>query len=252
MSNVDNIGQAPIIPQGTQATVYGTPNFTPEQRGQANTVPTTDEVGKTAQANPDNAPEGSTFAELAAKKGFKSADDLAKSYAELESRQTKQSMELSELMKARQEGQVSQNQAQQIVSQVMDENPDMSQDEAVKIVQKMIDKAVSPIREELAIQKTFKNPEDMQYAAEVASLVRENPTIPWNVALDAIKFRKSGERLKEEGRKEAYSNIQQKQSGQSDSIQSGQKRQVDIAQIVSDKSIPFSEVQKIMRETFRQ
>lgn len=208
-----------------------------------NTTPNNDvnQVGENQQPITNEASNESTFAELAAKKGFKSADDLAKSYLELEKSHTRQSMDYTDLLKAKQDG------IGQMVDTVQDANPGMEQDEAVKIVQRMIDKAISPLREQLAIKDTFKSDEDRKYAPKVAELVKKNPNIPWDVALDTVKFREG--QAQPQKRVNDTSNLK-KSASQPDGNSAGMKKGVDIANIVNDKSIPFAEVQRIMKEKF--
>jgi len=252
MPDVENTGDAPVIPAGTEKNLYGLNQF-PQETGKApNSVPTNEEAqGETAPANPENAPQGTTFEELAAKKGFKSADDLAKSYAELEKSHTKQSMDISELMKARQQ-EPSQAAQAQMVQKVQDDNPDMSQDEAIQIVEKLISKQVSPLKEELEILRTFKSEEEQRLAPQAAQIVKENPGISWKLALEIAQSRTSSERLKEQGTQEAYQSIQKKQAVQADSVQTGIKKEVNLEDLVNNKDIPFSEVQKIMKQRFNQ
>lgn len=262
MPNIDNTGNAPVIPAGTEPNVFGTNKFS-QDNGQANAVPTQGkkQVIQTSQTNSQNASQDTaeaetTFEGLATKKGFKSVDDLAKSYTELETKLgKKESIDQAELLQAKIQAQqdFEGKTQKQMTQQLQEVNPDMPQDEAVKIVQGMIDKAISPLKEKLAIQDTFKNPEDMKFASDVAKIVRNNPNVPWDVALDAVKQRQmSKETIKAEGRNEAYQTIQQKQSGQSDIVQTGTKNQPNLEQIINDKNMPFSEIQKIMKERFSQ
>lgn len=241
---MDNIGTVPVIPSGTEPTVFGTPSFV--RTGQTVNMPNSDKpVAQTQQTNTQEAAGGETartYEELAAKKGFKSPEDLARSYMELEKAKTLQSMDMAELLRVKLDAQESQPGTQ-----------DMSHDEAIRIVESIVEKRVRPLQETLEIQKAFKNPEDMQYASEVAGLVKSNPTIPWSIALEAIKYRHAPERLKEEGKNEAYQTIQSKQPFmQSDEASLARKREVDVMGIVNDRSIPFREVQKILKEKYSQ
>ena len=243
----DNTGNAPIIPAGTEPTVHGTASF----MGQAQPVPNAQPVVETPQATPQEAPQavGTTFEELAAKKGFKSADDLARSYTELEKKQTNESMSQSDLLAVK-------NQAQsptEMVKTIQESNPDMGQDEAVRIVQGMIDKSVAPIKEQLAIKDTFKSDQDMTLAPQVAELVRQNPNIPWDVALDAVKQRSSSnEVFVEQGKQEAQQLQQTKQAVQTDSGHQAMKPTGQLNQMVGDKSIPLSEIAAMIREQAAQ
>lgn len=253
----DNSIGAPLVPAGTESTVFGDTVY-PQKKGQASNEPNEgeQEAGENQQTNStmvvtSGEEQTITFEELAAKKGFKSPDDLAKSYAELERKRTKESMDHADLLRVKEEASRLPEPTKQVVDNLRTNDPDLSQDEAVKIVERMIEKRLAPLREKMEIKEAFKNPDDMKFASEVAKLVRNNPQIPWDIALDAVKHRlQSVAGLKESGRKEAYATIQQKQLAQSPSIHAGPRKEVDVDRIIQDKSVPFSEVQKIMRERF--
>jgi hypothetical protein len=260
---MDNAGGAPMIPSGTQPTVFGQKSFVPgtgplAPAGVGQAIPQApgmeQPVGQAPQVNPVQAPvvqgeeQGTTFQDIMAKKGFKSPDELAKAYQNLESFATKQSMDLADLVQAK----LGADPSQVTPVQPNGQN-NYAPEEAIGIVQSMIQQAIAPMREKLEVQEAFKDPSDFQFASQVAEMVKQNPSIPWKVALDAVKFRQGGERLKEEGRKEAYGTIQQKQSVQqtADAF-TGIKPEVDVQKIISDPNVPFSEVQRIMKERFAQ
>ena len=235
MDNQTTENVVPTTPSDGQVEQTTTPGVDKNQAGENQQPITQEALNQQTQR--------STFDELAAKKGFKSADDLAKSYMELEKSHTKQSMDYNDLLEAKQ----SASGMDRAVETVQNANPGMEQDEAVKIVQRMIDKSISPIKEQLAIKDTFKTDEDRKYVSQVAELVKKNPTIPWDVALDTVKYR--------EGLRNTQNSVQDtanvKQSAsQPDSSSVGMKKGVNIEDVVRDKSIPFSEVQKIMKERF--
>lgn len=249
---MDNDKTAPVIPAGTEPNMYGsTMAFQAKDEGQAEVTSPNNPEGEAKPELPQPAtetPARSSFEELATKKGFKSPDDMANAYSNLEKDNTQKSMDLSDLQKAKEEG----------IPEATPVYDEINQDEAVKIVQTMIDKQVSPIKEKLAIAETFKNKDDMVYAPQVAELVKKNPGIPWDVALDAVKARsipQATQQATEKAQEETYATIQQKQAAQTDNVRVGSKETYDTSQlndIIADKNIPFSEVQKIMKEKYSQ
>lgn len=244
---------APVIPLGTESMHNAVYNPANANSGQAASLPDTgkpeSEVQPELQSSPSNAPVGTTFEELAAKKGFKSADDLAAAYANLESQNKRVEMGLSELAKLR-----SESTQQPTEEPTVDMNNVQSQEDALKVVEKIVRKHTRPLEDQLALQNLFmKNPDAQQYAGDMARVVKENPGISWEVAYKAAKFDRVGSQAKEEGRKEAYQTIQKKQEvavGAGKPTASRDNRPLD--ELIKDKGIPFTEVQRIMRERFSQ
>lgn len=247
----ENNGDAPIIPAGTQRNLYGsTMAFAPT--GEQTPAPTAQtREGETTPTAQTDAPKGTTFAELAAKKGFRDADALAAAYANLETSHTAKSMELSELVKVRQEGARATPQAQERAQQAL-EDKGYTPDEAITIVKKLIQEEVAPVKEQLAIRETFRNPDDMQHAPAVAELVRKNPTIPWDAALKLVKYDILAAKASEgEALKKSHTDNLRTQT-QAGSPNNRMSREVNLDSIVRDKNIPFKEVQKMVREHFSQ
>lgn len=247
----DGSGSNVVIPAGTEKNLFGgTQAFNVEQPAAA---PDANKGGETTQANNNatGSQTGTTFAELAAKKGFKSADDLAKSYAELEAHATKKSMELSELVTARTEGLRATEHANQGNGNSSGK-ADYTPDEALAIVGKLIDERVAPIREQLAIRETFKNQEDMQFAPAVAELVKKNPQIPWDVALKAVKFDTVAATAAQASARKVQETNELKDRAQAGSSNTRIAPEKNLAGMITDKNVPFKEVQKAMREAFSQ
>ena len=250
---------APIIPSGTNPTVFGGQSFQ-NGLGQAAASPDNGQVagGEAPQAGANNAPNSSpgiTFAELAAKKGFKSPDDMAKAYAESESQKTRVEMSLSEMIKIRNDGQdeSSFGNIQQPAAQPQTVEVNTPED-AMRIVEKVVKRFTRPLEDKLALQElSYKNPDFSQYANEMAKIVKENPGVAWDVAYRAAKFNDLDKKSREAGRQEAYQGQQQKQA-----VMAGGQRvtaprpQRPIEELIKDKSVPFSEVQRIMKERFSQ
>lgn len=243
----ENDGKTPIVPAGTGKDMFGKtqPLYAPNTFGQGSAAPHAND-GQTAQPNQQQAPPGATFADLAAKKGWASPDDMAKSYANLESSHTKKSMELSDLMDAR----LGNQSAPQSQSGTQQSEKSYTPDEALAIVDRLIDSRVAPLREQLAIRETFKTEEDMQYAPQVAELVKKNPTIPWDVALKAVKYDTAASKLQEVNAQNQSHEAAQKEKAQAASGGNRSQSASNVQAIMSDKSIPWKEKDRIMREHF--
>lgn len=239
---MDNDNNAPVIPAGTENNMYGdTMAFQPKETEKA-VSPQIETVTQPV----NEASTGTTFQELAAKKGFKSEDDLARAYAELERSHTKKSMELSELAEIK----LSKPHVQEKVQQL--ENEGYTQDEAINIVRKLIQDEVAPLREQLAIKETFKNEEDMVYAPQVAEVIRKNPSIPWDVALKSVKYDAVQNKLNTEQATRKSQEMNLKERAQATSTGTSPRQDSNLGTLVNDKTIPFREVQKMMKEKFSQ
>lgn len=252
---------APVIPSGTERTVFGTTSFpAPVQNpvGQAATPPDGNQVQPApaqdpVQPNPANAgqvqPAPITFAELARQKGFNTPDDLAKSYAELESHTSRVSMGLSELISIRQQSQPQETPA-------FDPSKVETTEDAMKIISGIVAKQTQPLQDKLELQDLFFNhPDTRTLAPKMAEIVKDNPGIKWSIAYQAAKsdaLESAHNTAREQGRQEAYQNIQQKQNVAAQPARPAVTNTRPIQEIIADRSIPFSEVQRIMRERFTQ
>jgi len=250
MDNKPN--SAPVIPSGTEPTVFGTASY-PAGVGQAGNLPSAvkseSEVPKELQPSQTEAPKGTTYDELAAKKGFKSQDDLALAYANLERQFTQDRQEgLAELLKSRGEDQQPVVPPQEVTPQEV-----VTESDALRVVEQVVRKFTRPLENQLALQQLmYKNPDVEQFAGQMASIVKSNPGISWEVAYKAAKFDALGATSREEGKKEAYQTIQQKQAVTTSPAKPVARDTRPIDELIKDKSIPFSEVQKIMKERFSQ
>ena len=261
---MDNVTQntAPIIPAGTEKSVYGTASFVgnrpfagsspvPGAEGQAGVMPNSGKSESaeyvTQQSGDSSALQGTTFDELAAKKGFKSADDLAAAYSNLESQNKRVEMSLSELVDSRTKSQPAEDVSVEELQNAQ------SQEQALKIVEKVVKKFTKPLEDKLALQDLFaKNTDAQQYAGEMAKLVKENPGISWDVAYKAAKFDRLGTQAREEGKRQAYQEINRKQILTTESPRSAIKENKPLLDLIKDKNIPFHEVQRLMKTRFSQ
>lgn len=253
----DNNTTAPIVPAGTGKNLFGSTMAFPNpaaNTGEQTTTPEANKEGETTQPVQSNAPQGITFAELAAKKGFKDPDALASAYANLETSHTKKSMELSDLVAVRssagKDGTATPAAAAQAQQHL--EREGYSPEEAVAIVRRMIQEEVAPVKETLAIRETFKNQDDMQYAPAVAELVRKNPTIPWDVALKAVKHDDLVAKVTTEAAQKTSRTETLRVQANAGSPDNRMSREINLDSIVKDKNVPFKEVQKMMKEHFSQ
>ena len=247
---MDNEKQAPVIPAGTEPTVFGTPTFPGGAPGQAEQPPATNQEGaqQVAQQDSGKAPgEGTTFTELAAKKGFKTPDDLAKAYANLESQNTRVEMGLSELMSIR--GQSQPGEAEDLAG--VDQEI-QTQEQALKVVEKVVRRFTRPLEDKIALQELFfKHPDATQYAAEIGKAIKDNPGITWESAYKVAKFDASQDTAREQGRQEAYQTIDKKQAAAVQPTRPAEQGP-NLRDLIVDRNTPWSEVQRIMKERFAQ
>ena len=243
---------APIIPAGTESMHNAVYNPLPQvNRGQAAVLPSTDKSSfderVAQQSSETDAPRGTTFDDLAAKKGFKSADDLAAAYQNLESQNKRVEMSLSELVDSRLQSPATDDVSPEELANAQ------SQEAALKIVEKVVRKFTRPLEDKLALQDLMaKNPDATQYASEMAKLVKNNPGIGWDVAYKAAKFDQLAVQARDEGRTEAYRGIQKKQAFTVEAPKAVVKDSKPLLDLIKDRSVPFSEVSRIMKERFRQ
>ena len=244
---MDNEPVAPVIPSGTEPTVFGTASF--QGNGQAITSPDKGQSKpESVQAIPSSdtsAPQGTTFEELASKKGFKSADDLAAAYANLESQNKRVEMGFAELAKIRE------NPTQ--LESIPDVSNVQTPEAAQRIVEGIVKKFTRPLEDKIALQDLFfKNPDAAQYAASMAKLVKDSPGMNWEHAYKVAKFDDVAKQATEKAKQEVYQAIQQKQAVATDPARASAKDTRPLAELIKDKSIPFVEIQRIMKERFSQ
>ena len=192
-----------------------------------------------AQTNP-----GKDFEELANKKGFKSPDDLAKAYSELEADNTRTKMDNSDLLKAREEGLSSKTD-----DKVPEITSDMTDDEAKAVLNKHIDEQLEsklrPIQEKQAINDVVnKYPDAPKYFGKMAEHVKNNPKESWESAYKNVKFDDLATEAKQEGRNEAVANQAAKSSAQVEASSVKQSKVDDLKAQLGDKNIPLSEIEK--------
>lgn len=255
---MDNSTNAPVIPAGTERTVFGTTTF-PANNGQAVVQPDANAPQNPATMNQPpavqpNAPQGITFEQLAVKKGFTSPDQLAEAYAQLESQNTRVSMGLSELAKVRE--------APAPVPTVQAELDDVvnvqTQEDAVKVVEKLIRKHTQPLEDRIQLQNLFMtHPEAKELAPRMAELIKENPGASWDLVYRAARSERleaDQQRQQEIGRQQAYQAMQTKQSVATEptKAQPAPRDGRGVEELIRDKTVPFAEVQRIMKERFSQ
>lgn len=253
MDTKDNPG-APVIPAGTQPTAFGGKSFnsngTPfsgnaplQNQGQGTPSPAASFSQNATQSQ--DAPEGTTFADLAAKKGFASPDDLAKAYANLETHNKRVEMTAADILK-----EISPVPAQAPVAPPQPVSPD---DAAINIVKSIVQSETRPLQQQIELQNLFmKNPDAVQYAPGLAKAVKENPGISWEGAYKIAKF----DSLEQSAQKN-----QQVQRQQTDQLRTQtlvgspsptERGGPDVRSIIKDRSVPFKEVDRIVRDYLTQ
>lgn len=156
--------------------------------------PTVQPDGATSEG--EEAPKGTTFQELAAKKGWNSPDDLAKAYRELESHSTKVSQKASDLEKeffSKQESSPSQTLPDDAALQELD-----------KFVNQRVSKEIQAIRAEFQDREARrelrevmdKNQDFGKYAKDIKEIKTQYPNMSFNDALLFAKAQK-GDLVKE-------------------------------------------------------
>lgn len=244
---------APVVPAGTEKSLNQIPKDTLPRPALENQMPSQQVPEQKQETIVSKAVEGTTtFDELAAKKGFNSPDDLAKAYSNLESQNKRVEVTLADAMKARLDSKAIETPK---VEETIEDLDDMDNKNAVKIIQGMIDKKVGVAQDVFDYQMhLLQNPQDKEIAAEAIKVVRENPGIKWETAFAAAKTTATGqtvEQAKEDGKNEAYSNIEKKQDAQS--IEGNQQRQItgdvsvkDVIDGVKTGKIRLSEARDII------
>ncbi|MCK4522397.1 MAG: hypothetical protein KAU20_07530 [Nanoarchaeota archaeon] len=211
---------APVVPTGVEPAMNQAPKDTLPRPAPLQPMPVQQVPEQPVQATPQpNAPVESviTFDELAAKKGFNSPDDLAKSYVNLESQNKRVEVTLADAINARITPPVEQIPTQP-VQPVPAENAGADENAALEIVDSRIASKLKK-HEDIMDYKMhlIQNPTDQQFAAEAVNVVKDNPGIKWGTAFEAAKARMGGivtQQTREDGKNEAYANIALKQNAQ--------------------------------------
>lgn len=255
---------APIIPAGTGKTVFGGASYTQQSAGQpaaspipamnnGQGVPAPQQAQGQQAPNQQSAPEGITFTELAAKKGWKSPDDMARSYSNLESHNKTVEMTASDILKMVQEGNVSPLPAPVAQPTVVPQQASREDEAAINIVRQIVQAETKPLHEQIALQNLFlKNPEAKDYASGIAKAVKENPGISWENALKLAKFDTIEQNARGQGRTEAYQTIQSKTAVIAGTGSPAPRTAPDLRSIVRDRSVPLKEVGRMLQEALSQ
>jgi hypothetical protein len=237
----DSAGQV-VVPTGTQKPLGAIPKDTlphpvpvqmPAQQGPAVTQETVQ-----SKAVSDTI----TFDELAVKKGFKTPDELAKAYANLETQNKRVEVTLADAIKARQE-------ADPFAEPLPKADEVNTSEDAVKIVNSMISRQTKSLEDKMEFQfHLLAHPEDKEIASQALSYVKENPGIKWEVAFKAARADTLASTEREKGRQEAYQSIQNKAGamGVNASQRAPEVGVSDIIKGIRQGQIPLSEARKII------
>lgn len=233
----------PVVPQGTEEPMSEAPKETMPRPAPAPQMP--DQAQETiSETVNQQAVQGTiTYEELAAKKGFGSVDDLAKAYSNLESQNKKVEVTLADAIRARQESTETVQDAVQAVQ-------DNDNDEALTIVNRLIDKKVGAVKDTFDYQMhLMQNPEDKAFTSQAIKYVRENPGIKWDVAFKAAKADSLPQLERERGKQEAYQSIGQKQAGQAMHGQTVREPAMDAEKLIEGiktGKVPLAAARKII------
>lgn len=174
----------------------------------APTAPT--EAPVIAQTETETKPsDESSFESLAAKKGFKTPDDLAKAYANLERQSTKTSMKAAELEKSffPQEARTDTPQAPvelKAEKDAIDELRNFGKREFVEPLKQEFDQRLKTELAKIELRQTIKeNPDFSKYADEVKELKTKHPSMSFSEAYTFAKAMKGD--LVQEATAKAYS-----------------------------------------------
>lgn len=209
--NVEGVSQFPDAPYEGQAEDAITTPADEAVEGDSDT-----------QAPDDTASEGTTFEQLAQKKGFKSADDMAKAYSNLETQNKKVEMDRADLLKAR-------------------------NGETPKSSTPNIEKEVRALKERVEINDLFqKHPDAKDYAKQMAEHIKEHPSATWEQAYRFVKFDDLEKTSRQEGRKEAYENIDQKSKARAEKSAPRQTSKKDLDAMIKDRSVSMADIEKLL------
>lgn len=197
-------------------------------------APAPEDAGQSSSDAPEGAKAGTTWEELAEKKGFKSPDDLARAYSELESHNKTVEMDRAELLKAR-EGKEEEPKS---------EAP--ADDKSNKVLAQVL-REQRELKEKLEIKELFDQHKDAsRYAKAMADHVKRHPNATWEQAYRYVKFDDLEAEAKKKGIEEAYTT--QKEKGRYAVARSGAKALPKNLQGVNimDRSIPLSDIEKML------
>jgi len=157
---------------------------------EAGTEITTEETSEEKQGT--EAPElGQAFAELAEKKGFKSAEDLAIAYREMESYSTRINQQMKDLS-SKVERALPKQQTEDPFS-----NLPAEQREALDLLGRIIDQKISPLREDLEVRKAGQEIQsvkerfpgiDNTQIEDALSIVERSPGLELEEALKIVTY----------------------------------------------------------------
>lgn len=201
---------------------------------QTDTVaPGTSEPTGSQETSDVPADAGNTEDKLFAGK-YKSPEELEQAYQELQRHNTKVEMERAELRRSQ-------------TPIAPDPNSQLLGDqEALGLLNRLIDERVRPIREKAELNDMFTRFKDFgDYATKVADEIRKAPNLSWEQAYKITKFDDRAREAREEGKKEAYAKIDEKTRA-TVAPQSKKQPSRPLSEIVTDRSISLKDIEKIL------
>lgn len=236
-----------VVPMGTQPAGSGIPKDTLPRPTPRVGMPDTTQPAVQQETVPQRAVESTTtFDELAVKKGFRSPEDLAKAYKELEQRTSRSEAVLSEVIRSRMEGSFEQPQSTPKVEEVN------SPEDALRIVDQRVQKQVKPLQDRLEYEiYLVTHPDEKQFSSEALRIAKDNPGVSWEIAFKAAKADSLASTERERGKQEAYQSIQNKQDAQLPSGAGGGSRMPEptireIQEGIAAGKIPLSEARRFI------
>lgn len=209
---------------------------------------TSPEMGNPAESSEESTQETSSSPEegtegdkLYAGK-YKSVEELEKGYQELQRHSTKVEMDRAELLKAREV-------PEDNVAFPVEENAtgETTQQDTMKILNRIIDQRTQPLKEQLQLNEVFQKYQDFpQYAKEAAKLIKDRPHLSWEEAYRYVKFDDRAREAREEGRKEAYAKIGEKQAATTPATKAKESKERPVEELLSDRSVKLSDIEKML------
>ena len=169
-----------------------------DPQGQSATEQQVPEVQQEGATSENESGEATTFEELAAKKGWKTPDDLAKAYANLEGHSTKVSQDKAKLEREFFSLNPTKEEVQDKRQELQAKGDDVALAELDKFVSQRIKEETSKIRAEFQdkdsrrdLRETIeKHPDFGKYAPDVKEIKKQYPNMPFSDALLMAKAQK--------------------------------------------------------------
>lgn len=113
-------------------------------------------------------------------------------------------------------------------------------------VEEVVQRELAPLRVKIETQEVLSNhPDFKDYAQGALNLIQKNPSLTLEDAYKLTKYDSLQSKAKEEGKNEAYQNIDKKESLQFET--SGPKKASRaVTELISDRTVPLEEIRKML------